>query len=151
MCAPVVLRVLFTIAAQMKWRISKVDVASAFLQTGPAERNIYLIPPSESSDRGRALWLLLFAAYGLVNANAKFQVQSDQMLISMGFNLVRLVPQLFKLRDGSGNFVSLLANVVDNNLLSGDPDLIDPLITSVHDRFKLGTITHGPGETRFFA
>lgn len=38
-----------------------------FLQKGPAQRDFYVRPPKESTDTCRFLWLLLSAAYGLIN------------------------------------------------------------------------------------
>ena len=73
MCPPLGIRVVLSTAALLKWRIIKIDVKSAFLQTGPAERQIYVIPPRESSHK-HELWLFLTAAYGPVNDNAKWQV-----------------------------------------------------------------------------
>ena len=70
------------IAALYKWRIVKADVKNAFLQTGLAQRDVYVIPPRESMNR-KSLWLLLAAAYGLVNASSKWQLQSDRALINM--------------------------------------------------------------------
>lgn len=55
-----------------------------FLQTGRAQCDLYVVPPRESGHKSE-LWLLLGAAYGLVNANAKWQVQSDTI-----FKLLRL-------------------------------------------------------------
>ena len=57
MCAPMGIRLLISIATIYKWRLTKVDVKSAFLQTGAAERQVFVIPPRESSDRFRSSWL----------------------------------------------------------------------------------------------
>lgn len=59
----------------LKWRATRIDVNSTFLQTGKAARDVFEIPPRESSDKSHFLWLLLVAAYGLVNSNANLQVQ----------------------------------------------------------------------------
>lgn len=57
---------------------------SGFLQTGAAKRSVYVIPPHKSADRFCCLWLLFSASYGLVNANAKAQVQLDNLLLVLG-------------------------------------------------------------------
>ena len=41
------------------------------------------------------LWLLLTAAYGLVNANAKWHFQSDNLMLVIGLTQSTHVPQLF--------------------------------------------------------
>lgn len=72
MCSPVgIPRVLMSTLALPGWTIHKVDVKSAFISTGQAWRDVYIIPPLESPDRWKVLWLLLTAAYGNVNANSK--------------------------------------------------------------------------------
>lgn len=71
-------------ATMLKRRISKVEFKSAFLQTGRAERDVYVTPPSERGNKNIYLRLLNSAAYGLVNANAKLQVKSDQILLDLG-------------------------------------------------------------------
>lgn len=50
------------------WRLTKIDVKSASLQTGKAQRNVFVVPPYERKDKPRFLWLLKSAAYGLVDA-----------------------------------------------------------------------------------
>lgn len=41
------------------------------------------------------LWLLLLAAYGPVNAGAKFQHQSDNLILKMGLQQSKHMGQLF--------------------------------------------------------
>ena len=83
-CSPAGLRILESIASLFGWTIVRVDGKAAFLQTGKAQRKVYVIPPAESRMKATHCWLLLFAAYGLVNANAKSQVQSDEVMYKIG-------------------------------------------------------------------
>lgn len=75
MCIPVGMLILISTAALHGWRLHKLYVKSAFLQTGNAERDVYVVPPRESSDHGRAQWLLLTPAYGLVITNVKWHAK----------------------------------------------------------------------------
>lgn len=77
MSPPFVIRILMTTAAQKGWTLYKADAEATFLKTGNANQDVYVIPPRESADR-TVYWLLLTAAYGLVNANAKWQHKSDE-------------------------------------------------------------------------
>lgn len=70
-CPPVVIRCLHSISTINQWPMMKIDFKSAFLQTGEALRDVYVIPPRECHTRSH-YWLLLAASYGLVNANAKW-------------------------------------------------------------------------------
>lgn len=64
-CPPLGIRMLFSLCAIMKWYLSKVDAKSAFLQSGSASREVYVVPPRECNE-SRFVWLLTVATYGLV-------------------------------------------------------------------------------------
>lgn len=102
MCSPVGVYIPHFTAALRKRRLNKSDVRAVFLQTGCSSKHVNVIPPRKTSDHKNALWLLLTAASGLVNANAKFQLQSDNSLSDIGFLSITVIPQLFLLqREGS--------------------------------------------------
>jgi len=111
------IQMLLSIASLMKWPLSKIDFTSAFLQTGNAERDVYVIPPRECGDRSK-YWLLLTAAYGLVNANAKWQKHSDEVVRSIGFLQLVFVPQLFYWKNGN-ELAMVAVKVVDHILFAG--------------------------------
>ena len=66
-CRKESLRLLFTVAASMKWPIHSLDITSAFLQGKPIERLVYLTPPKECYKPG-ILWKLNKCVYGLSDA-----------------------------------------------------------------------------------
>lgn len=63
MCLPAGFRIITSIATLYKWQIFKLDVRSAFVQTGSAEREFYVIPLRESDDLGKVLRMLLIDAF----------------------------------------------------------------------------------------
>lgn len=65
--------------------LTKLDVKAAFLQTGRATWDIYVVPTPESSNRGKVLWLLLKAAYELEIANLKISSAVRQGCIQFQF------------------------------------------------------------------
>lgn len=71
-----------------------MDVMSAFLHTGPTQRDGYVVPPRESRDGGSYLWLLLTAISWIVNANAKWQVLSEKILFDIALEPVAPIPLL---------------------------------------------------------
>ena len=108
----------------------KIDFFSAFIQTVEAKRDVYVIPPRESS--GKCFyWLLLTAAYGLVNSNAKCQAQIDTFLTSLGFLKLIYVPQLFYIMDNGGNNQLLAINIFDDILLVGDQKYVSSVIGKI--------------------
>lgn len=93
-CSLTGVHILTSIVSIRKWLMTKVNVKSAFLQTGKAERKVYVVPPKEATDRFKLLWLLLVVSYSLVNTNARFQEQSDSLLLEPGMKRVIEVLQL---------------------------------------------------------
>lgn len=74
MWSPVCTKIILSTAALERLRLLKLDVKTAFLQTGKDDRDVYILPPRESSKRYRCVWLLCTAAYGLVNPNVQKQL-----------------------------------------------------------------------------
>lgn len=148
MCAPTFVRILLSLSTMFKWRLTKIDVKSAFLQTGSAERDVYVRPPHESAIKSH-YWLLLTAAYGLVNANAKWQVLSDSLFCDIGLTQLRHVPQLFYMKQ-DGLLSAVVVKIVDDILIGGQLDTVDKIVDQVNHKFKLGTIFHGPGLFRYY-
>ncbi len=109
---------------------------------------MYVVPPRECRNRS-SYWLLLTSAYGLVNANAKWQEHCDQLFSELGFYQSINVPQLFYLK--SSNELKVLAvKIVDAVLFSCKKQNIEKIISSIQSKYKLGTIVHGPSSFLFF-
>ena len=58
------LRILFAMAVQYEWKVKTADVTSAFLQSHPLDRDVYVKPPADIHVEG-TLWKLRVAVYGL--------------------------------------------------------------------------------------
>lgn len=92
---------------------------------------------------------MLAAAYGLVSSNAKFQTQADQFILEICLSHMNVTPQLFYLyRDK--NLVLTVAKIVDGLIMTGLKSDVEMFLRRFDERFKLGTIVHGPGVLRFF-
>ncbi len=92
---------------------------------------------------------MLTSAYGIVNANAKWQEHCDQLFSELGFYQSLHVPQLFYLK--SGNELKVLAvKIVGDVLLSGKKQNIEKIMSSIQSKYKLGTIVYGPSSFLFF-
>ena len=75
-------------------------------------------------------WLLLTAAYGLVNASAKWQDQSDSFLRELGFAQLIYAPQLF-FKNVNNQFDSLTVKVVDDVLVSSVKTILDDFVAVI--------------------
>lgn len=76
MCAPSGFFIIALFGTLHKWRATNSNGKVAFLYNGNAQRDVFLVPPIESSDPIRRTWLSLTIAYELVNSDAKCQVVS---------------------------------------------------------------------------
>ena len=147
-CPPLGVRILLSICTLFHWFPSKVDIKAAFLQSVPATRDVYVKRPRECSDR-QLRWRLLVATYGLVHANAKWQLHSDTALLDLGLHAVVLIPQLFYMKR-DGKLCLILAKVVDEFFIGGTKSAQEWLIDQLKEKYSVGVIAHIPGSFHFF-
>lgn len=93
-CHPLGIRIFLSVCTLYSWLLSNIGIKSAFLQSGAATRDFYVIPSRECSKR-LFCWLLEFSSCRLVNANAKWQLHFDSTFIDFGLLSVVYVPQFF--------------------------------------------------------
>lgn len=89
------------------------------------------------------------AAYGLVNANAKWQQHSDSFLRDLGFIQLIHVPQLFY-RKISNRLQALAVKVVDDIIVVAESTDLTQFVTQISSKYKVGTVVRGPGSFSFF-
>lgn len=148
-CPPTGLRIVQPIASLLGWKLYKADVKAAFLQTGTASRDVYVKPPKESRMRSTHMWLLLTSAYGLVNANAKWQLQSHKCLTDLDLTQCHQIPQPFY-KQQNGKLVLIVAKIVDDIKAASIGHNSKKSIESFEISFKLGTVSNGSDKLRFF-
>lgn len=95
------------------------------------------------------MWLLLTTAYGLVNAKAKWKVQSDNLLTDIGFIHACHMLQLF-LMFLNGRIAAIAAKIVDDILMAGPRTISDQMNQQIDARYTPITVTKTPGIIRFF-
>ena len=77
------IRLLLTIAANEEFTIHSHDVASAFLQGTPLDRDVYMEPPIEAKNVG-FVWKLKKGAYGLYDTSRKWYLAVKKELVELG-------------------------------------------------------------------
>ena len=76
-------KTLLMIAATEGWEIRSSDVQSAFLQSVPLERDVYVLPPKEKRIPG-VLWKLKKPVYGLSDASRGFHLSLTGKMTDLG-------------------------------------------------------------------
>ena len=131
------LRVLFTVASSKKWRISFLDIQSAFLQGEKLTRVIYLHPPIEANTD--ALWLLKKPVYGLKIASRKWYNRILTELIKFGVTKSRYDPALFYWYE-NGEIKGVLAGHVDDFFWAGSDEFEAHIINKICETFRISTL-----------
>ena len=90
------IRILLTVAAKEKWKLKSSDVTSAFLQSVPLNREVFVRPPLERRIPG-ILWRLNKPVYGLADASRGFHLSLCKEIISLGCESNNLEPAMYAL------------------------------------------------------
>lgn len=69
-----------------------MNVTAGFPQTGQAAHDVYVRTLKELQMKATHIWLLLIAAYGVVNANAKWKSQYDEAIFQYNCFCLNLYP-----------------------------------------------------------
>jgi len=68
-----VVRLLLSLVTFLGFRIGTADIKSAYLQSGPIQRDIYVRPPRDWTSIRGILWKLLKLLYGIADAGRQWQ------------------------------------------------------------------------------
>lgn len=87
----------------------------------------------------------------LINTNANFLTQSDELVEHIAFTQADVVFQFFLDCDNYEKLTMVLAKMVADVPISREPNSSENVIFSVTESLKLGTITYGSGQMSYFA
>ena len=73
----------YAISANEKWKITSIDVTSAFLQGEKLDRELFVVPPEEANADG-CLWKMNVAAYGLYDAGRRWWIRVVEVMTRAG-------------------------------------------------------------------
>lgn len=106
-------------------------------------KDVYVVAPRESGDKNH-YWLLMTAAYVLINAGAKWQQQSDTLMKSLESDQLVYVPQLFYLRNTVGELIAVAVKVLNDFWIAGEQSVIESLVDEFQKKYELRTVLYGP-------
>lgn len=89
------------------------------------------------------------ASYGLLNANAKWKLLSNQLLLDLELDRVQVFPQLLYLKTG-GRIVAHIDKIVDDLQITVKLSVVDKHVNHFNRNFWFGTIEHGRGTMGYF-
>ena len=147
-CPPLGIRIVLSTCLIFHWYLAKIDIKAAFLQSGAVDRDVYVKPPRECTQKA-FYWLLHVATYGLVNTNSKWRWHSDNTFLDLGLKSVVHIPQLFYLRK-DGNLQLIIAKVTDDIQDGGPENRRRLFVDQIAQRYQLGTVVHLPRTFKFY-
>lgn len=148
-CLPTGLGVSESPASLFGWTLYKADIKAAFLQTGTAQRDVYVRPQRESDIKGAHLWGVLTVSYVPVDANAKCQSQSDPPMYDKELTQSTHVPLLLFQKE-NGTLVLIAVEIVDDLKTAGESNRTMNFSERFDKKFKPGHVSHGSGKLRQF-
>ena len=141
-----VIRLLLSAAAYHGFRLGKIDVKKAYLQSGPIRRQVYVRPPKEyyscrNSPKRKVLWKLSKLPYGIVEAGRQWQLTAESWLLgSMQFQRIPGLSQIFIKRNDTNCIMLLVVKVIDDFLVSGCLQHVKDFVASATAQFEIGTV-----------
>ena len=123
----------------MNWQLKSLDIASAFLQGKPIDREVYLIPPKECK-RKSVLWKLKKCVYGLSDAARQWYEMVKQTILEAA---IKKCPHddafFYWLKDGI--IEGIMTIHVDDFIYGGTNNFEELLKTSIFSKFTVGEMS----------
>ena len=132
-----VTRICLAVASSRSWLLKSTDVKSAFLQSDPPDRDVFLVPPKEVSKPGK-VWLLKKSLYGLNDAARQFHNSVAAELKRLGCIQSHLDPTLYFMATGDTLHGMILTHV-DDFLHCGDHIFESRVMEPLARRFVFGS------------
>ena len=138
-CRKESLRILFTVIASMNWQLKSLDIASAFLQGKPIDREVYLVPPKEHKKKN-VFWKLKKCVYGLSDAARQwYEIVKETILEAQ----IEICPHddsfFYWFKDG--HIEGIMTIHVDDFIYGGTSDFEELLKTSIFSKFTVGQMS----------
>lgn len=148
MCPPTGLRVLKSFASLFGFTLYRANAKAPLLQIGAAESDLYVLVSVESQMCATHVWFLLTATHGRVNANANWQAKSDAVLLNLGLEQSKHIPQQF-FKKKNGKPALLAAKIIDDLEATDGGDYAKEFLAAFDRNSKFGLVSHEPCQMKY--
>ena len=138
-----IIRIVISTSVILGFKLAFIDIKSAYLQAGDLPRLIYVKPPPGWAPPGM-VWRLLKPAYGLVESGRLWLLAIERWFSTVGIFEVPGLPQLFAKRDANGHLILIIAKVIDDLIIAGEPEVTDQFHRDISAKFKVGRYLTDP-------
>ena len=134
------MRMILAVAAAKGWKVTQLDVSTAFLYSD-LEEEIYVRQPKGFHEGNKShVWKLLKALYGLKQGPSAWNKLLTSVLKDLNLVQSKYDPCLFTHRSKDGRMV-IMAVYVDDMLLTGDNvELIEKILAAMSEKFKINVM-----------
>ena len=124
-------------AASKGWTIKSIDVASAFLQGKPIDRDVFVKPPNEFCNQDK-VWKLNRCLYGLNDAPREWYNAVYEEFIKLGAVRSKLDNAMFMWYEGD-EIIGHLCTHVDDFNFAGTKEWEEQVMGAIKSKFKIST------------
>ena len=132
------IRVCIAVAVGNGWKLEITDIKSAFLQSRPIERDVFVAPPPEAECETGKMWKLKRVLYGLSDAAREFYLSLKDELTKLGCVISKLDNSVF-FKYENNQLIGVLVTHVDDFLHAGTEEFTESVIEPLCKRFQAST------------
>ena len=139
-----IFRLVLSLGVILNFTFGVADIKGAYMQSGPAKREIYVRPPKDWTTTRHTLWKLLKLPYGIVEAGRQWLKTIEEWMLNV-FKLERIfgVNQLFVRRGQGDKVILIVAKVIDDFIVAGPINEIQNFMHNLKKIFEVGKICIG--------
>lgn len=132
------IRLIFALAAQLKWPLYQLDVKSAFLN-GELEEGVYVAQPQgfEISGQEGKVYQLKKALYGLKQAPHAWYSKINSYFVQNGFERSESEPTLYLRKQGNNDLLVVCLYVDDIIYMGSSHSIVAEFKSSMMSRFEM--------------
>ena len=135
-CSKEGLRIVLGIIASYGWTCRSMDIKTAFLQSKPIERVVFVDPPPEAKVPSGYIWKLLKCVYGLTDASRSWYLTVKAQLNKLGAVASKLDEAIYTWHF-EGKLHGIIATHVDDFCFAGSKVFQASVIDKIYKIFKV--------------
>ena len=135
-CSKEGLRIVLGIIASYGWTCRSMDIKTAFLQSKPIERVVFVEPPPEAKVPSGHIWKLLKCVYGLTDASRSWYLTVKNQLNKLGAVASKLDEAIYTWHF-EGKLHGIIATHVDDFCFAGSKMFQTSVIDKIYKIFKV--------------
>ena len=136
-CSKDAMRTMLSLINKNGWKLSSLDIKTAFLQGEKIDRDVYLRPPKEAKCDPGIVWKLHKCVYGLPDASLKWYEKVRKSMEALNGKMSVLDNALFMWHK-NGVLIGMVAVHVEDFLCAGNDMFLKKVKPCLGDTFSVG-------------